>query len=193
MSAPVPPAPAPAPAPPATDGLTVGRGALRQLHVSLQRDAADYAIPILQEAGFAAGEGVFQAFCAWLPAQMGVARPDDLDAGQLNDVLSAFFQAMGWGMVSVAPLGQAAFVMDSSDWAEADPGSAEAPMCFFSSGMLADFLGRLSGEPVSVMEVECRSRNDARCRFLSASPDTLNVVYEQMTQGASYERALGAG
>jgi hypothetical protein len=65
-------------------------------------------------------------------------------------------------------------------------------MCFFSSGMLADFLGRLSGEPVSVMEVECRSRNDARCRFLSASPDTLNTVYEQMTQGTGYEQALGA-
>src|SRR5437764_9530638 len=25
-------------------------------------------------------------------------------------------------------------------------------------------------EPVAVMEVECRSRNDSRCRFLSASP-----------------------
>src|SRR2546422_7864184 len=64
-------------------------------------------------------------------------------------------------------------------------------MCYFSSGMLSDFLGRLSGEPVAVMEVECRSRNDERCRFLSASPDTLNVVYEQMTQGTSYEQALG--
>ncbi len=176
----------------ATDGLTVGRGALRQLHLSLLRDAADHAVTILQEAGFAAGEGVYQAFCAWLPDQTGVARPEDLDAGQLSDVLSAFFQATGWGAVTVAPLGTAALVVDSSDWAEADPGSAEAPMCFFSTGMLADFLGRLAGEVVAVMEVECRSRNDGRCRFLSASPDTLNVVYEQMTQGTSYERTLGA-
>jgi hypothetical protein len=65
-------------------------------------------------------------------------------------------------------------------------------MCFFSAGMLADFLGRLSGEPVAVMEVECRSKNDDRCRFLSASPDTLNAVYEQMSAGGSYETALGA-
>ena len=64
-------------------------------------------------------------------------------------------------------------------------------MCFFTAGMLSDFLGRLSGEPVAVMEVECRSRSDARCRFLSASPDTLNAVYEQMTQGTGYEQALG--
>jgi len=174
----------------AADGLTIGRGALRQLHVTLLRDAPEAALSILQEIGFAAGEGVYQAFCAWLPAETGVGRPDELDAGRLNDVLSAFFRHTGWGAVSVAPLGNAALVVDSSDWAEADPGSADAPMCFFSSGMLADFLGRLSGEPVSVMEVECRSRNDARCRFLSASPDTLNAVYEQMTQGKGYEEAL---
>jgi len=185
MSAPVHPTAA-------TDGLTVGRGALQQLHRSLLRDAADAAIPILQEVGFAAGEGIYQAFCAWLPREGGVAHPADLDAGRLNDVLSSFFQTIGWGAVSVAPFGNAALVVDSMDWAEADPGSAETPMCFFSSGMLADFLGRLSGEPVAVMEVECRSRNDGRCRFLSASPDTLNAVYAQMTEGRDYAEVLGA-
>jgi predicted hydrocarbon binding protein len=183
--------PLPGPPIPATDGLTVGRGALRQLHASLLRDVPDRALAILQEAGWAAGEGVFRAFCAWL-GRTGVARPDDLDAGELDEVLSAFFQATGWGAVAVAPLGHAALAVDSSDWAEAEPGTAEAPMCFFSSGMLSDFLGRLSGEPVAVMEVECRSKNDPRCRFLSASPETLNQVYEQMTQGASYAQALGA-
>ena len=183
---------APGSASAAADGLTIGRGALHQLHTILLRDAPDAALSILQETGFAAGEGVYRAFCAWLPGETGVARPDELDAGRLNDVLSAFFQHAGWGAVSVAPLGNAALVVDSTEWAEADPGSAETPMCFFSSGMLADFLGRLSGEAVSVMEVECRSRNDARCRFLSASPDTLNTVYEQMTQGTGYEQALGA-
>ena len=63
-------------------------------------------------------------------------------------------------------------------------------MCFFSAGMLADFLGRLSGEPVSVMEVECRSCGDARCRFLSAAPEVLQRVYEGMTEGRTYEEAL---
>jgi predicted hydrocarbon binding protein len=178
-------------APTATEGLTVGRGVLRQLHLSLLRDAPEAAIPILQQVGFAAGEGLYQAFCVWLQSETGVARPDDLDAARLNDVLSAFFQATGWGTVSVAPLGGAALVVDSADWVEAEPGSAETPMCFFSSGLLADFFGRLSGEPVAVMEVECRSKNDVRCRFLSASPDTLNTVYDGMTQGTSYEQVLG--
>lgn len=173
-------------------GLTIGRGALRQLRESLLRDAAPTAFTILQETGFAAGEGVYQAFCTWLPAQAGVAQPEDLDAGQLSPVLSAFFRSAGWGTVSVAPLGAAALAVDTGDWVEAEPGSAETPMCFFSAGMLSDFLGRLSGEPVAVMEVECRSRNDARCRFVSAAPDTLNAAYEQMTQGKTYEEALGA-
>jgi predicted hydrocarbon binding protein len=177
----------------ATDGLTIGRGALLQLHRSLLRDAGESAIPILQEVGFAAGEGVYQTFVAWLARERGIDGAAQLDAGQLDGDLSAFFRAIGWGAVRIAPLGNAALVVDSADWAEAEPGSAETPMCFFSSGMLADFLGRLSGEPVAVMEVECRSRNDARCRFLSASPDTLNTVYDRMTQGAHYEEVLGAG
>ena len=53
----------------ASDGVTIGRGALRQLHHSLLRDAAAQAVAILQEVGFAAGEGVYQSFCAWLPLQ----------------------------------------------------------------------------------------------------------------------------
>ncbi|HYT83129.1 MAG TPA: V4R domain-containing protein [Gemmatimonadales bacterium] len=176
----------------AGDGLTIGRAALRRLRQSLLRDASEAAVPILQEAGFAAGEGVYHAFCAWLPARTGVARPEDLDAAQLSEVLSAFFQSAGWGTVTVAPLGAAALAMDTGDWAEAEPGTAETPTCFFSAGMLSDFLGRLSGEHVAVMEVECRSKNDPRCRFLSASPDTLNAVYEQVTQGRTYEEVLGA-
>jgi predicted hydrocarbon binding protein len=175
----------------ATDGLTIGRGALRQLHESLLRDAADHAVAILQDAGFAAGEGIYRAFCAWLPGETGVVEPQQLDAARLNDVLSAFFQAIGWGSVTVGPLGAAALTIDSEDWAEAEPGSAPTPMCFFSAGMLADFLGRLSGEPVAVMEVECRSQHGSRCRFLTASPDTLNLVYDQVTQGKSYAEALG--
>jgi predicted hydrocarbon binding protein len=175
----------------ATESLTIGRATLRQLHASLLSDASEHAITILQDAGFAAGAGVYQAFCAWLPEHTGVARPEELDAAQLEGVLTEFFQASGWGGITVGPLGRAALALDSTDWAEAEPGTAQTPMCFFSSGMLADFLGRLSGEPVAVMEVECRSKSDARCRFLSASPETLNAVYEQMSQGRSYAEALG--
>src|SRR5207245_5697677 len=125
--------------------------------------------------------------------ETGVPRPEELDAGQMSGVLSAFFQAHGWGTVTVALLGSAALSVDSEDWVEAEPGSAETPMCFFSAGMLSDFLGRLSGEPVAVMEVEWRSKHDARCRFLCASPGTANAGYEEVRTDTAYGAPRRAG
>jgi predicted hydrocarbon binding protein len=166
-----------------SDGLVIGRGALRQLHASLMSRAPEQAIAILQEAGYAAGEGLYRSFAA-------ANSPTDLDADLLAETLSEFFMSGGWGAVTMSPVGTGALALDSSDWVEAEPGTSETPMCFFSAGMLADFLGRLSGEPVSVMEVECRCRGDARCRFLSATPDVLQRVYEGMTEGRTYEDVL---
>ena len=166
---------------------------LRALHGSLQTHAPDAAISILQETGFASGEGIYQAFMAWLPEGAGVDNPDQLEGERFSRVLSAFFEARGFGPLEVGPLAGGALALDSTAWAEAEPGTAQAPMCFFSAGMLADFLGRLSGESVAVMEVECRSKGDDRCRFLSAMPETLQKVYEAMTAGQSYEEALGGG
>lgn len=166
---------------------------LRQLHASLAAHAPEQAIVILQETGYAAGEATYRAFSDWLPSRAGVDRPEDLDADLLGGLLSEFFSASGWGAIAMAPVGVSALALDSADWAEAEPGTAQIPMCFFSAGLLADFLGRLSDQQVAVMEVECRSTGDARCRFLSATPEILGQVYEQMTQGRSYEEAVGGG
>jgi V4R domain-containing protein len=163
---------------------------LRALHGSLQSHAPDAAVSVLQETGFASGEGIFQAFTAWLPEGAGVESTDQLDGERLSEVLSAFFEVKGFGPIGVTPLPGGALALDSTAWAEAEPGTAQAPMCFFTAGMLADFLGRLSGESVAVMEVECRSKGDERCRFLSAMPETLQKVYEAMTNGQTYEEAL---
>ena len=157
---------------------------VRQLHASLAAHAPDQLITVLQEAGYAAGAGLFQAFTS-------VKSATDLDADMLGETLSDFFTNGGWGAVTLTPVGTGALALDSTDWAEADPGTAQSPMCFFSAGMLADFLGRLSDETVAVMEVECRSRGDERCRFLSARPEVLEKVYNEMTAGRSYAEALG--
>jgi len=158
-------------------------GIVRQLHASLAAHAPDQLVAILQEAGYAAGEGLYRSFAA-------TNNPADLDAGMLAETLSEFFTSGGWGSVTITPVGTGALALDSIDWVEAEPGAAQSPMCFFSAGMLADFLGRLSDETVAVLEVECRSRGDARCRFLSATPDVLERVYNDMTAGRSYEQAL---
>jgi predicted hydrocarbon binding protein len=130
-------------------------------------------------------------FRRWLPEFTGVQDPADLDSAKLSEVLSAFFETLGWGKVTVEPLGKASLAVDSLDWAEAEPGTnAEQPCCYLSAGMLASFLGKLAGTNVAVMEVECRSCNDARCRFLAGSPSTLQVVYDSMGGGRDYRQAL---
>src|SRR2546426_3198025 len=154
----------------AGNGLAIGRSGLRQLRASLLTHSPDQAITVLQEAGYASGGDVYQAFSNWLPGRHGVHSPQDLDADLLSDALSEFFSNQGWGTVVVQPVGGAAFAVDSSDWAEADPGTAEAPMCFFTAGGLAAFLGPPAGETGSVVGVGGRSRHDGRRPVLSPRP-----------------------
>ncbi|HEY2805458.1 MAG TPA: V4R domain-containing protein [Gemmatimonadales bacterium] len=147
----------------------------------------------LQEAGYAAGEGTYQAFVHWLPGHASVDDPKELAAPRLAEVLSTFFSSLGWGSVEVTALGDAAVAFDSPDWAEAQPGaSIQYPGCYFTAGLLADFMSRIGDAPLAVMEVECRSRGDARCRWLVGAPDTLQALYQHMAQGADYMAVLGA-
>jgi len=161
----------------------------RALHALRDRAGAQ----ALQEAGYAAGEATFQAFAAWLPTVAGVDHPSDLAAPRLAEVLSQFFSALGWGTLKVTAVGNAAVAVDAEQWAEATPDAhLQYPSCFFTSGMLADFMGRMANASLAVMEVECRSRGDARCRWLLGAPETLSSLYEHMTLGADYMAVLGA-
>jgi predicted hydrocarbon binding protein len=173
-------------------GLRLGRKVIHQLRSALERDTGLQAASYLQEAGFAGGEELFAEFTAWLKTTRGVERPADLDAQYLSEVLSQFFTELGWGALTASPLGQAVLALDSTEWAEAsDDGRGEFPSCHLTCGLLADFFGRLSDGLVAVMEVECRSRGDARCRFLAGAPETLSTLYDHMAQGSSYADALG--
>lgn len=154
------------------------------------RDSA--GAQVLQEAGYAAGESVYRSFAAWLPAVAGVDDPGDLAASRLADVLSRFFSSLGWGGVTVAQVSDAVVAVDSVDWAEAQPGvGLQYPSCAFTSGLLADFMTRLGDAPLAVMEVECRSRGEERCRWLVGAPESLTALYDHMAQGADYQTILG--
>jgi predicted hydrocarbon binding protein len=170
--------------------LGVGQRGLHALRQALTRDAAQQAPTILQEVGYASGEQVYAAFTAWL-AQDGVTEPGELDANALAEALSEFFAALGWGTVSLERVGTAALALDSSAWGESQEGAgAPYPSCFLSAGLFSDFMGRLAGHGVSVMEVECRSRGDARCRFLVATPEILQKAYDAMVAGQDYSAAI---
>jgi predicted hydrocarbon binding protein len=173
-------------------GLRLGRRVLHQLRSALERDTGLQASTYLQEAGFAGGEELYAEFREWLLANRGVEDPTQLDAEFLSETLSAFFADLGWGRLESTPLGNAVLALDSEEWAEAvETGGTEFPSCHLTCGMLADFFGRLSDGLVAVMEVECRSRGDARCRFLAGSPETLSTLYDRMAQGTGYAEALG--
>jgi predicted hydrocarbon binding protein len=172
-------------------GLVLGRRVIHQLRASLERDTGLQAATYLQEAGFAGGEELYHAFAAWLAQTRQVEQPADLDVQFFGEVLSDFFAEQGWGRLTATPLG-AVLALDSSEWAEAlDERTGEFPSCHLSCGLLADFLGRISRDLVAVMEVECRSRGESRCRFLAGAPDTLSILYDRMAQGTGYLEALG--
>ena len=88
---------------------------------------------------------------------------------------------------------QSVATVDSSDWAESDPAHPmEYPGCYYTSGVLADFFTRLAGEPLAVMEVECRSMGGDRCRFLVGNGERMQRVYEAMGKGVAYHDAVSA-
>jgi predicted hydrocarbon binding protein len=173
-------------------GLRIGRRVLHQLRASLERDTGLQASTYLQEAGFAGGEELYAEFSEWLLGTRGVERPGELDTQFLSEVLSEFFADQGWGALTATPLSQAVLALDSTEWAEAaEDGRGEFPSCHLTCGLLADFFGRMSDGLVAVMEVECRSRGDGRCRFLAGAPETLSALYDRMAQGTGYADALG--
>lgn len=173
--------------------LGIGRRLLHALRQVMQRDFGEQASATLQEAGYATGDEVYEAFRRWLVEYAGLEDPADLDAEYLNEVLGTFFTTLGWGTVTVERIGSAGLAVDSPDWAEADPSAnALAPGCHVTAGLLAGFLGHLAEDDVAVMEIECRTRNDSRCRFLAGSPETLQAVYEALSTGKDYRAALGA-
>lgn len=172
----------------AFDGSVLGIGSrmLHRLRVVLQRDFGDQAGPALQEAGYAAGDELYEAWSGWLTERTGVMDPGELDARHLATTLNDFFVSLGWGHVGVHRLG-ATLAVDSSDWAEADVAAgAFAPSCHVTAGLLAGFLGRLADQHVAVIEIECRSRGDAHCRFLAGTPETLQAVYDGVSAGRDY-------
>jgi predicted hydrocarbon binding protein len=169
-------------------GLT--RDGLTALRAALWRDVSGNAPAILQEAGYASGPALYQAFVGWC-MQNGYGAPEAVAATNFQQLAAAYFTELGWGSVSVSTISDAALTVDSADWVEADPTSAmQFPGCYLSSGMLADFFGRLAGAQLTSMEVECRSMGHSQCRFILGSAETIQHVYDSMSQGVAYEDAL---
>lgn len=170
--------------------LGLPRAGLAALRAALYRDAGAAAAGYLQEAGYAGGETLFGAFRAWLASRNDPA-PEQLPLARFEELATLFFREAGWGSLAVSSLRNAVAVLDSADWGEADPQSGmEHPACHFTTGMFADFFGRIADAPLAVLEVECRSAGDHRCRFLVGNAEVMEHVYETLGRGQTYETAV---
>jgi uncharacterized protein len=166
--------------------LAIGRASLAALRVSLDRDTGA-ASAYLQEAGYAGGDAVYQAFRQWLGSVGGPA-PEEASIDDFGRYATEFFRDLGWGSLTIGSLGETVATLDSMDWSEADDAAAQAgPTCHLSTGMFANFFGQVADAPLSVMEVECRSTGAERCRFLLGSVDVMQQLYEEMAAGRPYE------
>ncbi len=172
--------------------LAITRDALTALRAALMRDTGPAAAGYLQEAGYAGGGALFEAFRQWL-ASRGAGSPESLSVDGFQREATEFFRRSGWGSLHVGALHDTVATLDSTDWGEATPESVlEHPSCHLTSGMFADFFGRVADAPLAVMEVECRSTGAPRCRFLLGSTDVMQRVYEHMSGGLGYEEAVRA-
>jgi predicted hydrocarbon binding protein len=170
--------------------VAVSRAALSSLRASLLRDAGPAAAAYLQEAGYAGGAAVYEAFRGWLQ-ERGQGSPEALGVEEFAARASEYFHDLGWGSIRLGALRDAVATLDSADWSEADPaGGLDQPGCHLSTGMFADFFGRIAATPLAVMEVECRSAGDSRCRFLLGSAEIMERLYESMSTGKAYEAAV---
>jgi predicted hydrocarbon binding protein len=172
--------------------VAITRDALTALRNVLLRDAGGTAAGCLQEAGYAGGGALFEAFRAWLAAR-GRGTPESLSVEGFQREATQFFREAGWGSLEVGTLHETVATLDSTDWTEATPEQPlDQPFCHLSAGMFADFFGRVADAPLAVMEVECRSAGAARCRFLLGSTEVMQQVYDGMSAGSGYDEAVAA-
>lgn len=159
---------------------------LRRTVLETPGDAAALSVEAVRDAGYAAGQALYDHFATWL-AEQGEAGPAELDDARFPWLVQAFFHATGWGRVALHDLGDSVMALDATEWGEASgaPGS-----CLVSTGLFAGFFGRLADAPIAVLEVEAPDAQPGACRFLLGSVDVMGYVWERMELGMPYDRAV---
>jgi hypothetical protein len=153
---------------------------------------ADDAARMLQGAGQAAGDALFPLIENGGP--VGTDGPiGSVPGSTFWHRLGELLANRGWGHLVHEPAHPGLGALETTDWAEADAaGSALRPSCHFTTGLLANLLGRVAGAEIGVLEVECRSRGDLRCRFLFGGAPALEAVYHRLADGEPLDSTLDA-
>lgn len=152
--------------------LALRRALIRQMG----HDAATRA---LQETGHAAGDVLFERL-----GEDVVGVPQETFWKRL----SGLFRELGWGELDHQTPHAGVGALVAREWFEVER-DAQRPSCPFTTGVLANILGRVAGSEVAVLQVPCT--DDGRCaRFLFGAPHVLDRLYSGLRQGADVEATL---
>jgi uncharacterized protein len=172
--------------------LRLPASALGTLHetLSAEHSPTETAL-LLRRLGYGSGKAFFDAFSAWLGESADAAPVDDMPTASFWERLGEFFEQLGWGRLEHERIHPGIASISAARWAEAEQNApSEQPACHFTTGVLAELLCRIAGTDLAVMEVQCRSRGEERCRFLIGGEEALQRIYDGMREGSSFEEAL---
>lgn len=159
---------------PADSVLALRRALMRQV------GTAD-ATRALQEAGHAAGDALFDRLD---DGTLG-GTPRDTFWGRVADL----FRELGWGDIAHETPHPGVGALVARDWFEVEEEAAR-PACPFTTGVIANLLGRAADGEVAVLQVSCE-RDDERCaRFLFGAPAVLDQLYAGLREGADVDAIL---
>jgi predicted hydrocarbon binding protein len=155
---------------------------------ALQREVGPEAAGrALQEAGYSAGDAIYER----------LRRTTDDDAladtpsSAFWDLLSSIFREMGWGAMRHEEVHQGVGGLVATDWFEVEP-DVDRPRCPFTTGVLANLLGRLADGDVAVMQVPCDEGQAGCARFLFGSQHVLDELYSGLRSGRDLAASLSS-
>lgn len=145
----------------------------------LQSQDAESAVNTLREAGYAGGEGVFDAFEQWLAETGQTSGSADMALKEFGDRVEEFLRNSGWGDVAFSHDESEGIAMIDIDRCWEMSNGNEGEGCHVTTGMLAGFFGRVAGYPMSVMETECCE--GGRCKFVLGNADVMQYRWEALS------------
>jgi hypothetical protein len=166
--------------------VAVPAAALARLRTALQGEAGELpTVHALHAAGFDAGAPLFDAFVRGLADGL-----DSVPRDAFWSHVERFFRERGWGSLRHDDGHPAVGFLHAPDWAEASDGGDDQPSCAFGAGMLSQFLTRVAGGPVAVLETSCRSSGASHCTFAFGSEAAIHTFYGHLVEGLSVADAL---
>lgn len=134
-------------------------------------------VSALREAGRVAGEALLERLAV---------DPDESEPEEFWEAVGQEFVELGLGPVSYRLRSPGVGEVRLEGVPEADGAGGEPRRlsgCPFSTGLIGGLLTGVAGEPVSVLEVECRAGGAAFCRFLVGAEARLSGIRDRMADG----------